>query len=124
MTDTTTRPRAARDTLTAAADRLDGLLAAATPRPWTVTEASGRYGGIVGPARPDTRAAEVEGYGGELLGESMTPANRALIVTLGAMAGPFARLLRESVDYYDAGEPFAAGDPVIPLVEAILGEPA
>ncbi|MFF0821182.1 hypothetical protein ACFYUR_12425 [Micromonospora haikouensis] len=57
-----------------AAEKMVKRANAATPGPWFATELSARYGGIVA-AGSDTYPAH-DGYGGHLIGESMSPENR------------------------------------------------
>jgi len=57
----------------AAAQTLREKAGAATPGPWGYTIPASRYGGLVGPTRATTRQQEVDGYGGELVGESLSP---------------------------------------------------
>jgi len=66
------------------------LLAAATPRPWAVTGNDNRYGSVAStvPAAveafcarwPDHGRGDIAAYGGALIGESIQPADHALIV--------------------------------------------
>ena len=48
------------------------------PSPWTVTSQSARYGAVVG--QPGDEFPEDNGYGGHLIGESMSPASAAYVV--------------------------------------------
>ncbi|MFG1846703.1 hypothetical protein [Micromonospora carbonacea] len=67
------------DLLRMAAEKMTERANAATPGPWFETIQSARYGGIVA-AGTDAYPAH-DGYGGHLIGESMSPANRAHVAS-------------------------------------------
>lgn len=87
---TTTRQEVCRY----AAARLRGLLAEASPVPWRTSGPSSRYGGIIADARPQTPADEVEGYGGELIAESVLAGNGNLLLALSSTRHPRCRTPR------------------------------
>jgi hypothetical protein len=109
--------------ITRAAARLDAIDQEATRGPWTTTAKSDRYGGVVSVDSPDATGPERDGYGGELVGESMSPANRAFIIAMRGVAGPLAQVLRgEARDWEDSEELVIHGDPMARLCRAVLGE--
>jgi hypothetical protein len=110
--------------ITRTAARLDALDTEATRGPWTTTEKSNLYGGVVSVDSPDATGPERDGYGGELVGESMSRPNRTFIIAMRGVAGPLAKVLRgEARDWEDSGEVVIDGDPMARLCRAILGEP-
>lgn len=117
-------PEAKLDLVRDAAAELSGRLAAATPGPWHSTGPSSRYGGIVGPARPETDPDELEGYGGELIAESVLSPNGNLLVTLSAAAPHVLALL---LDVHREAESFGSGagiaDAELELARAIVESP-
>jgi hypothetical protein len=102
-----------------AADLLDELRVRATPTPWTTTAKSAQYGALVGPTQPDTHPSDVEGYGGVLLAESLTPPNLALLTTLGAVVEPLAAWLRTEASQYDDEDDLASDHPACRLARRI-----
>lgn len=107
-----------------AAAELSGRLAAATPGPWHSTGPSTRYGGIVGPARPDTDPDEVDGYGGELVAESVLSGNANLLVALSAAAPALLALLLDVVREADSfGSGAGIADAELELARAIVDAP-
>lgn len=117
-------PEAKLDLVRDAAAELSGRLAAATPGPWHSTGPSSRYGGIVGPARPETDPDELEGYGGELIAESVLSPNGNLLVALSAAAPHVLALL---LDVHREAESFGSGagiaDAELELARAIVDAP-
>jgi hypothetical protein len=112
----------------AAAELLRERASEATPGPWYSTEESHRYGALVGPARKSTRADEVDGYGGELIGESVEADNRAYLQVVNPAVGlALAAVLDAEAGPIEALEVagFTDGSAVLPelaaLVEAIEG---
>lgn len=89
MTAPTTRAEVCRY----AAARLRSVLADASTVPWSTTGPSNRYAGIVAPARRETPAEEIDGYGGELVAESVLAGNGNLILALSAAAVPILAIL-------------------------------
>lgn len=55
----------------------------ATPGPWAL---SGHYGALIAPGQPG-RADDLVGYGGKLVGESMTLLNRRYLATISPDVG-------------------------------------
>lgn len=109
-----------------AATHLDALAAAATPGPWTETTLSARYGGLIGPAGDTAPALDVRDYGGELVGETISPANRALLAALRGTAGPVVLWLRTRAMVIEV-DTARKGSPVTDLyaegvARAVLGE--
>ena len=109
---TTTRQEVCRY----AAARLRGLLAEASPVPWRTSGPSSRYGGIIADARPQTPADEVEGYGGELIAESVLAGNGNLLLALSAAAVPALAILDAASAVPDA----AVSDAELVLARAVL----
>jgi hypothetical protein len=105
-----------------AAARLDTLDQDATRGPWTVTTKSDRYCGVVSTSSPDATVEELDGYGGELVGESMSSANRAFIIAMRGVAEPLAEILRDEANDWDDTEPAIPGHPLARLCRAVLGE--
>lgn len=93
-----------------AATRLRALLGDASPTPWRTTGPSSRYGGIIADARRQTPADEIEGYGGELVAESVLAGNGNLLLAMSATAVPALAIL-------DAA---AAGDRAVSDAELVL----
>ena len=98
-----------------AARALRAALEGTTPGPWIETGASTRYGGVVGPAGVGTRPIEIEGYGGQLVAESMSPPDRGLISLLRDLAVPVA----DALEAHEAGDPAVVAEALDRLAAAV-----
>lgn len=83
-----------------AADRLDTLMAGATPGPWRVSLIDGnRYGAVVSDApHPGRTHGPDEGYGGYLVVESCAPGDQAFLPVLRGAMAPLLVLFAEEAD--------------------------
>lgn len=109
------RPRL--EALRSAARLIRDRAEAVPPGPWTVTTESAKWGGVVAPATADH--PEMEGYGGHLIGESMSEAKRVHVATW----HPAVALA--VADWLDTGaNKYACVDraPMLRVAYAILGE--
>lgn len=87
----------------AAARKIGATAGDAYPGRWTETDESRRYGGIVAPAQPSD-PHYCDGYGGALVAESVTGANRAqLMLWSPPPARAAAKLLNDLADALEGG---------------------
>jgi hypothetical protein len=106
-----------------AAARLTELGQDAAPGPWTVTSKSGVYGAVVSTGSQEATETEIDGYGGEVIGESMRARNQRFVIAMRGVADPLAEILRdEARDWEDSEELVLPEHPLARMCLAILGE--